>query len=564
MKERHYGALLGVLGIGLFGLDSTFAAIQNVQDPEARAPQHRRRSPNGQGPQGQGGSPGDVGVTLFPFEYRTIDGSGNHRVHTQWGSAEEVFLRRVAPAYGDGTQSPAGQDRVSPRVISNAICAQVRSIPNARGASDFLWAWGQFLDHDLTETPLATPAESLDIEVPLGDPHFDPLALGGMIIPMDRSSYDTVRGRREQVNALTAYIDGSQVYGSEEERAHALRTLDGTGRLKTSPGNLLPYNVDGLPNAPHSGSNLFLAGDIRANEQVLLTVLHTVFVREHNYWADVLRGIRDLSGDEAYQMARAIVIAELQAITYREFLPTLLGPEGLPAYTGYQPDARASISNLFASAGYRFGHTMLPEALLRLDVDGQSTAGGPLPLAQAFFRPDLLVSDGLEPYLRGAAHQVAQEIDPHVVDGVRNFLFGAPGAGGFDLPSLNMQRGRDHGLPSFLEVRRRLGTQSQAEPWTMNAALDARFAEHVGPLSQVDPWIGFLAERKPEGSMVGRSLGRLLREQFQALRDGDRFYYESYLSDRLVWLVESQTLAVILRRNTEIGSEIPENVFLVP
>ena len=546
--------------------ESPPAYAQAVQDTGEGTSQHRRRSPNtprdpGRG-RGRGGS--NHTAALFPLEYRTIDGSENHPHHDAWGAAGEGFVRRLQAAYADGVGAPSGAERANPRDISNAICAQTGSIPNPHGVSDFVWIWGQFLDHDITETPLADPAEAFDIAVPLGDPYFDPTASGTMTIGLHRSSYDLVDGRREQVNAITAFIDGSQVYGSEEERAHALRTLDGTGRLKTSAGDWLPFNVDGLPNAPHNGASLFVAGDIRANEQVLLTAMHTIFVREHNHWAEVIQGLRPTSGEETYQMARAIVVAELQAITYREFLPALLGPGTLPRYEGYRPQARPTIQNLFATAGFRFGHTMLPDALARLEADGSDHADGPLPLAQAFFRPDRLVQDGMETYFRGAAQQVAQDIDPFLVDGVRNFLFGAPGQGGLDLASLNIQRGRDHGLPSFLQVQRALGTHRGGQSWAATAEIGQRIEDAVGDFSQVDPWVGFLSEARRPGSLVGRSLERLLKEQFTALRDGDRFYYEAYLSERLVQLVDSQTLAVILRRNSDLGAELQDNVFLVP
>ena len=147
-----------------------------------------------------------------------------------------------------------------------------------------------------------------------------------------------VDGVRQQINEITAYIDASNVYGSDNDRAMALRTLDGTGRLKTSSGKLLPFNTEAFPNAPDSeDSSFFLAGDFRANEQVGLTAMHTLFVREHNFWTRKVRRLypRD-NGDQIYEKARAIVVAEIQAITYNEFLPVLLGSGSLKRYRGYR------------------------------------------------------------------------------------------------------------------------------------------------------------------------------------------------------------------------------------
>ena len=117
------------------------------------------------------------------------------------------------------------------------------------------------------------------------------------------------------------------------------------------------------------------------------------------------------------------------------------------------------ISNAFAAASYRFGHSMLSPTLQRLDDNGETIEQGNLPLRDAFFQPNRVKEAGIEPFLRGFAAQTAQALDPQVVDDVRNFLFGEPGQGGFDLASLNIQRGRDHGLPSYNDTREALGFQ---------------------------------------------------------------------------------------------------------
>lgn len=503
----------------------------------------------------------------FPFEFRTIDGTGNNKINPDWGSADIELLRLTTVAYDDGTGTPSGADRPGARAVSNICAAQDGFIPNARGLSDFFWQWGQFLDHDIDLTPIADPQEPFDIPVPRGDTWFDPNNTGQMSILLDRSFYVEVDGVRQQVNEITAFIDGSNVYGSDETRAQALRTLDGTGRLKTSEGNLLPFNTDMLPNAPKEGPVFFLAGDFRANEQVALTAMHTLFVREHNFWADLLRRIfRRADGDVIYEWARAIVTAELQAITYNEFLPLLLGEDGLPSYQGYDPNVNPGISNVFATAAYRFGHTMLSPQLLRLDRFNQPIPAGPLSLADAFFNPQELMDTGIEPFLRGLARQRAQEVDNRIVDGVRNFLFGPPGPAGFDLASLNIQRGRDHGLPSYNKVREDFGLPPRTSFAEINSdpQVGTTLASIYPSLDQIDPWIGGLAEDKVEGAMVGETFHTVLKDQFSALRDGDRFWYEAYFPRWLVRLVDRQKLDSIIRRNTSIGFEMRGNVFLAP
>ncbi len=502
----------------------------------------------------------------FPTASRTIDGTANNTSTPLWGSANIPFLRLAENAYADGSDAPAGANRPSARHISNICAAQSESIPNSRGATDFFWQWGQFLDHDIDLTPVVSPHENFDIEVPTGDPWFDPTNSGTQTIPLERSLYEVVNGVREQVNEITAYIDASNVYGSDTERAQELRTLDGTGRLKVSAGDLLPFNTAGLPNAPSAEMpTLFLAGDFRANEQVGLLSMHTLFVREHNYWADAIReGNQGLSGETVYQAARAIVAGEMQAITYREFLPVLLGRRGVSRYRGYQEDTNPGIANEFATAAYRFGHTMLSSELLRLDANGDPIANGNLSLAGAFFRPNLLVEDGIDPILRGLAAKVAQEVDNLCVNEVRNFLFGPPGAGGFDLVSLNIQRGRDHGLADFNQTRVDYGldpVQSVAEI-NPDPEVQQNLSDAYPDINNIDLWVGGLAEEHVEGALIGETFHAILKDQFERLRDGDRFWYERYLPDNLVRLVNQQTLSRIIRRNTDIGSELPDNVFV--
>jgi hypothetical protein len=507
------------------------------------------------------------GPARFPFELRTIDGSGNNGAHPDWGRAGTPLLRTTAVGYEDGSGSPGGQDRASAREISNLCVAQPGPLPNAIGASDFLWQWGQFLDHDLDLVPTASPAEPFDVAVPVGDPWFDPTATGTATIALNRSHYVTIDGVRQQVNAITAFIDASNVYGSDPARALALRALDGTGRLATSPGDLLPFNEAGLPNAPSPDPAFFLAGDERANEQVGLTAMHTLFVREHNLWADFFGALAPwLGDDERYGLARAMVGAEMQAITYREFLPVLLGPGALPPYQGYRRAVDPGIANVFAAAAYRVGHTMLSSTLLRLGADGQPVPAGNLPLSGAFFRPDVFAATGPAPLLRGLASQMAQETDAKVVDEVRNLLFGPPGAGGFDLASLNIQRGRDHGLPGYNRVRVDYGLPAAAGFADVNPdpAVQAELAAAYATVDDVDVWVGGLSEPHVAGAMVGETFFAVLADQFVRLRDGDRFWYQSYLPPLFRNLVEQSTLARIIRRNTEIGPELQPDVFRVP
>jgi len=526
----------------------------------------------GCGDDGGGGSSDpllDQGALL----QRSIDGSNNNAAHPDWGRAGTQLLRRAPAAYADGVSAPSGNTRPNPRVISNALNAQSESILNPQGASDYLWQWGQFLDHDLDLSDASFPTEPFDIPVPIGDPVFDPDSSGNVIIPLNRSIYDLSTGTgpdnpRQQLSLLTAYIDGSNVYGSDAVRAAALRENDGSGRLKTSTGNLLPFNTAGLPNLGGSGSNLFIAGDVRANEQASLTAMHTLWMREHNRLADELRGKEPgLSDDEIYERARSVVGALIQVITYNEFLPVLLGPDPLPPYAGYNAAVDATIETTFSTASYRLGHTLLSPVIQRLDADLQTIPAGPMPLRDAFLSPQRILDEGgIEPILRGLASQRAQRVDLLVVDDVRNFLvLDAPGGIRLDLPSLNIQRGRDHGLPDYNTIRVAYGlprVPSFAEI-TSDTERQEKLREVYGDVEGIDPWIGGLAEDPRPPSMVGELITTVITDQFTRLRDGDRFWYQNVFTPAAVHELEQTTLADVIRRNTDIGNELQDDVFMV-
>jgi peroxidase len=535
------------------------AEAQSKRDqlmPRPKPQKQPKKSP----PPVPAGTPTEIDL---PGEFRTIDGTGNNLSVSVLGSAGQPFLRLVPAAYTDGVSSPAGASRPSPRLISNLVAAQSESRPNRRGASDFIWQWGQFVDHDLDETPTVVPEEPLPIAVPLGDLQFDPTSTGTVTMPLNRSAYEVIHGVRQQVSEITAYIDASMVYGSDEATAFFLRALDGTGRLKVTSsdtqGDLLP---------PHPAvPGFFVAGDIRVNEQTGLIAIQTLFIREHNHWADIYKAANPASADEeVYQFARLIVSGEIQAITYREFLPVLLGPSAIPPYRGYKATVNPTIANEFATAAYRLGHSLLSPQLLRLQADGQPIAAGHLSLADSFFNPGEVTNHGIDSVLRGLAKQTAQELDGMIIDEVRNFLFGAPGAGGLDLASLNLQRGRDHGLPSYNAMRRALKLRPAVrfQDVNPNAEASGRLAAAYTSVEDIDLWMGALSEPHRPGAMVGEVIARIVADQFTRVRDGDRFWYQAHLPRELVGLVEQQSLATIIRRNTGIRSELQNNVFLSP
>ena len=531
--------------------------------------------------------------------FRSLDGTDNNPIDDERGSAGAALLRITANAYADGTAVPLGDDPSSlpsARAISNAVAAQSGPVLNRRGASDWLWQWGQFLDHDLGLTETSAGGDAFNIAVPMGDAHFDPMMSGTQEIALQRSLYEIDgAGARQQTNEITAYIDASQVYGSDPARAAALRGAGGTLRM-TLGGNgeiLLGQNSGGYANAemgPTASSDYFLAGDVRANEQIGLTAAHTLFAREHNRLVDELTarlGVGDAAlaaerdtaiaevsngiasqDDFIFEAARKIVGAEMQKITYTEFLPVLLGVDLTQSYTGYDEAVDAGISTEFSTAAFRVGHTMLSPELLRVDDSGPVVDATSFALRDAFFNPDEVFANGVDSLLLGLASKRAQGIDPLLVDDVRNFLFGPPGSGGFDLASLNLQRGRDHGLGSLNAVRDDLGLTPYASFLDMTGGdtlLAGVFASVYDVVDDVDLWIGGLAEQATGRSMLGETFTQILLDQFTRSMIGDRFFYLAEM-DALQILDEdfmsTTSLSALIRRNSTVQS-IQANAFFV-
>lgn len=485
--------------------------------------------------------------------WRTIDGSNNNLLTPALGSNGSLTLRNAAPQYADGLGSP--MIRSSPRAVSNSMGTQSAS-GSALGLSSMFVQWGQFIDHDFSLV-LEGNSETLSIDVPMGDPFFDPGSTGTQSMTMNRSQFTQgVTTPRQFANSITHFLDGSNVYGSDTARANALRSHSG-GRMATTAGNLMPRNTGGFANAGGPSPDLFLGGDIRANEQAGLTATHTMFVREHNRWADRISAEHPTWDDETvYQTARKIVGAEIQKITYEEWLPSL--GINLDEYQGYDQAVDPSISIEFSTTAFRFGHTMLNETMPTFNAQGERT--GELGLRDAFFNPGIFDNaSAVDEILAGMTRQEAQTLDTQVVDGVRNFLFGNPGEGGLDLMSLNLMRGRDHGIADYNALRVAYGLDASnlimAHPGMADMYPDP---------NDIDAWVGIMAELEMLDSIEGTLFEAIMVDQFERMRDGDRFFYLND-PDLLPWLseIEGLSLGDLMEMNLNTGP-LQSNVFLVP
>ena len=463
-------------------------------------------------------------------------------------------IRLTDANYADGVgEAVAGTDPVD---ISATLFDQDGDTPNPAGLSNMFVAWGQFLDHDIT----------LSLE-----DHGEVLTADGLVAPLARSQFEIGEdGARVPTNAISWQIDGSQIYGATPERTAALRSFEG-GRLRTSDD---PASDDGLmPTADPdtfmagdiaSDNPVFLAGDIRANENPALASLHTVMVREHNYWAARLAEEHpDWTDEQLFEGARQIVTFELQAITYDSWLPHLIGDAAGPD-TGFDPEADGQISVEFSTAGFRFGHTMVSSTLPRINADGSDTDAGDLAIMEAFFNADVLKSGDLDAILRGQLTSEAQAFDTQVVDDLNFFLQSPDGLSGFSLVALNLLRGQDHGLQSYVETRAALLGDIDPETLdpldfsviTSDPDQQAALAEVYDTVHDVDLWVGGLSEDPIDGTQLGPVFTFIVTDQFTRIRAADPEFgqLDPALGADIIAEVQASGLDDILMRTTGVDA----------
>ncbi len=617
----------------------------------------------------------------FPFmpsetdrlpEWRALSGTGNNLEHPNWGEGNRPYLRVASFSFADGiAEMDAGPP---PRYISNRIFNDVgQNLFSENGVSQWGWVWGQFLDHTFGLRQ-ETPGEKAPIPFATDDPleRFQN-DLGAIDFRRTPAAPGTGRtSSREQMNTVPSFIDAFAVYGGTDARLEWLREGPVNGTLADNraslilPGGYLPHaDARTAAHAPEmqlmgplvgQPENAVVSGDVRANENIALTATHTLFAREHNRVVSRLPAI--LPEEEKFQIARRVVGAEQQYITYHEFLPAL--GIYLPQYRGYNPDVDPTLSNEFAAAGYRV-HSMIhgefeprvPASTYsadQLDLFKQAGIGVEedegqielvIPLGLAFGNPDLLPAVGLGPFLKGLGGERQYRNDEQIDESLRSILFQIPKPGSSDpascasptikpgcftgvqdLGAIDIQRGRDHGLPHYNQLRTAYGlapkntfadiTGESSESFPQDlarkgdpidnpssleftkladaeghaiplgsedagesavtgvrrATLAARLngIYGAGNVNKIDAFVGMLSEQHVRGTEFGELQLAIWTKQFAALRDGDRFFY---LNDPFLETIREQygidyrlTLADVIELNT--GESVDPNVFKAP
>lgn len=536
-----------------------------------------------------------------------IGGTGNNVNNPTWGAAGNDLIRLTPAAYANGYSTPSLPQDPSARVVSNLINNQADpadpsqdiATVNQQSLSDFVYSFGQFMDHDMDLTLGNGASDPIPVPVgdPIGGPNDTPLAFA--LSNTDPATGTGPGNPAQQINSISSYFDLSQVYGSDVATDNALRTFVG-GQMKTSPGGLPPLDnstyfttaqlaainasVGGMADdGPVAQSQMYVTGDSRGNENVELTVLQTLFLDNHNRLAAELQKENPTWTDQQlFDAAREINIAQYQSIIYNEWIPAVLGANALPAYKGYNPNVDASIANEFSTVAFRFGHSLLSGDVERQGNNGQAVAAD-VPLAEDFFDPTILNGEGqpsgtdpvtglestdIGAVLKGDADGDAQAEDTQVINEVRDELFNevVPGVGyGQDLIALDVQRGRVNGIGSYNEVREAMGLPAVTSfsQITSNVTVQKELEAAYGNVNNIDAFEGGLAEDPVAGSDVGPLFQAIMVNQFTRLRDGDRFFYlnETFTPQEQALFNQGNTLTKVIEANTNI-TNLQSNVFI--
>ena len=270
-------------------------------------------------------------------------------------------------------------------------------------------------------------------------------------------------------------------------------------------------------------------------------------------------------------------MAQYQHIVYKEWLPNIIGNNFMRLFgllplaaghsTDYQDNFDPRINNEFAAAAFRFGHSMVAGIFHMMDDQGTAR---PLNLSDVFFKPKVVRSspDSLDRLVRGLLTEEPRAWDASFVATLRNHLFETQaGRGGLDLVAINIQRGRDHGIPGYIRYveicsGKKIASWPDLEP-VLGADSVKRLQTVYRNPEDIDLFVGGFLEGGHEDALVGPVFKCIIGDQFARLKKGDRFFYDLGLDQRTAFTapqlnaIRTASMARLLCENTAIQAIQP-------
>jgi peroxidase len=477
-------------------------------------------------------------------KYRSIDGRGNNLKNPDWGATDTPFSRFAPKNYEDGIysikKSVTGNELPNPRLIVQEVLKKA-VISTAPSMNYNLMAilLVLFITHDIhyqvpvqAENPknginCCTKGNSevfpqhlshsacLPISISKTDPNFKGQIGCQNFVRSQLGKYPKGVETGEILNRVTSYLDLSLVYGSHESELNKIRLFKG-GKLRLSKNNVLPVDKNGK----------YLPSMLRFTATPIASIWPAIFSRNHNHLAKRLEKLNPSWDDETvFQEARRINIAVIQfnLITTR----TIERIFKQSIDEKYSPDRKTSTSLEFALA-YRAGHYYTPTNMIFENKNG---------IKKEYLQSDTvgrsdLIENGFNEALRGALNQglnvqqFSEEIISKIGKDKRGF--------GLDLIGIDIQRGRDHGIPSFAEIRRRCNLKPEIKTFDDFKLIFNKTQSNVDLLKNiyesaedVDFYVGGLLEiyENLANPLAGETFGCVIGNNYRNVMGGDIYFY---------------------------------------
>jgi hypothetical protein len=536
------------------------------------------------------------GVTHF----RTADGSWNNLDNPKEGAAGTRFLRNIdvtaIQPESDAELLTPNPREISRQLLTRPLGSDGRPVMTEVPFLNLLSAsWIQFMNGDWINHGEMYHDNVIEVPLPDDDPARERYLQSTMRI--GRTQLDPTRRRREpaattSINEVTHWWDGSQIYGSDQETQNRLRS-NHFGKMRLNADGTLPVHRDGVEDT-----------GFRRNWWVGLSMMHTLFVHEHNAICDMLLAAHPEWHDDdnrLFNVARLINAALMAKIHSVEWTPAILPNPfldvglnlnwyGLATFYLHKgkkrktlsqvnirnPEVGGIVGNPVNKHNRAFGlseefvevyrlHSMLPETL-RLRRRGRDGAAQEVPFpatrqsGSIAITRDYPMSDLF--YSFGNQHPGALDLNnyPHFMQELS-----IPGNAFFDMGTVDVVRARERGVPRYNEFRRQLGLNpierfdDLSDDPKVRSKLEAVYGTDPSAVERLDLLVGTLAEgHRPTGFGFGETMFQIFILNASRRLQADRFFTDSYTEDvytaeGMRWIDQSDFKAILLRHFPELA-----------
>ncbi|HEV2803639.1 MAG TPA: peroxidase family protein [Chthoniobacterales bacterium] len=535
--------------------------------------------------------------------YRTADGTWNNLDNPKEGAAGTRFLRNV---HVDAIRPETGRTLLTPnpREISRKLLTRGEKIKEVPFLNMLAGSWIQFQNGDWINHGEILYRDVHEVPLAEDDPARRNYRQSHIFVGKTQPDPTFTAGQEETpitfINEVTHWWDGSQIYGSDQETQNRLRS-NVDGKMKLNEDGTLPLGTNGVEDT-----------GFRRNWWVGMTILHTLFVHEHNAICDRLKvSYPQWNDNRLFNVARLINAAVMAKIHTVEWTPAILPNPGLNAALNANwygiltnllergkdrktladvkvsnPELGGVVGNPIDKHGQPYGlteeftevyrlHSLLPESLQirTLGNGAEAIAEIPFVASRQAGSKKLTGKFGLANilYSFGTQHPGAL-----VLNNYPRFMqeLSIPGNPLFDMGAVDILRARERGVPRYNEFRRQLGMNpiQSFDDLTDDKEQVEKIKEVYGDkpedVEKLDLLIGTLSEgtqQRPTKFGFGETMFQIFILNATRRLQADRFYTDSYNEDTytregLDWIDSSNLKTVLLRNFPELGQTGLANV----